>query len=77
MATKKLDIELDINELTLGELETLSSTDKSITVTEKVDILASICTKGNVRDVKLKDLPKLIEEVEEAVETQSNPTSET
>jgi len=76
MAVKKLDIELDINELTLGELEILSSTDEADTVTTKVDILASICTKGNIRDVKLKDLPRLISEVEEAVESQSNPTSE-
>ena len=68
-----MNIQVDISELTLGDMEILSNQEK-YTFTEQLEVLERIVSEGDVRAIRLLDLPKVAEMIQEQVEEAANPT---
>lgn len=68
-----MDITVDISELTLGDMEILSNQEK-FGFNEQLEVLERIIIGGDVRKIRLVDLPKVAEMIQTQVEAAANPT---
>jgi len=68
-----VDIKVDISELTLGDMEILSNQEK-FGFSEQLAVLERIVVEGDVRKIRLIDLPKVAEMIQTQVEAAANPT---
>lgn len=74
MADKQIDITVSLDNLTLGDLETIDKArTNQATMTDMLDVLDRAVVGGNIRKLPLKALNQLIAKLNEAVEQGSNP----
>lgn len=66
------DLKIDIDQLTLGDLEDL--TDNNVPLTAKEKILARLVVNMPIRRIRMLDLPKVIDKVADALTEATNPT---
>jgi|WetSurSiteA1Bulk_404760.scaffolds.fasta_scaffold14156_2 hypothetical protein len=71
---EQLGFELDLDLYEMGDIFDLS--DESLSFKDRYMALAKGITKGDIRKLKVKDLPKFMEAINEALKSQTNPTPE-
>jgi hypothetical protein len=67
---------VDVSELTLGDIEKLMGGSSQLSFTEQLEIMDHCLVGMTSRSVKIKDAPKVMEQIREALEDMSNPTSQ-
>ena len=73
-ALVRMGYEVDIELYTLGDILDLS--DDTLPLKDRIMALGKGITKGNIRDLKLVDMPKFVDAISAALAAESNPTSE-
>lgn len=65
---------LRTEELSLGDVEILSDTKGNWSMTDKIEVLSRVIEGVEVRDIKIAQLPAVMELIEKALEGAANPT---
>jgi hypothetical protein len=71
---EQLGFELDLDAYEMGDIFDLS--DETLPFKTRYEALGKGITKGDIRKLKVKDLPKFIEAINAALSAETNPTSE-
>ena len=69
---EQMGFEIDVSLYTLGDI--LDLTDDKMPIRDRIGALTKGITKGDVRAVRLSDLPKFAEAISTALNADSNPT---
>lgn len=69
---KKLGFEVDVSQYTVGDI--LDLTDETIPVRDRILILQKGITAGDLRALRIVDLPKFTDAISAALTVQANPT---
>jgi len=71
-ALMQMGFEVDVSLYTLGDI--LDLTDDKMPLRDRIGALTKGITKGDIRAVRLKDLPKFAEAISAALNEDANPT---
>jgi hypothetical protein len=69
-----VNIKIDISELTLGDVETMTTAEAPFA--QKMEVLKRIVVEGDPRKIRIKDMPLINDMIEREMERIQNPTLE-